>query len=153
MTFYPVFKLTVRFLLSICQNCQRVAALLTIIIILVQLMYNWRYDQESMVSYLPLSHVAGMFIDIFLSIYGGATVHFADKLALQVSIISFLVAKLLYNLLCLYVHHSITLWEKCRQTVKFPLQIPMTNVHPVEVYTLFNPSDCWPCFKRRTKDI
>jgi len=56
-----------------------------------KLMYNWRYDQESMVSYLPLSHVAGMFIDIFLSIYGGATVHFADKLALQGTLLKTLV--------------------------------------------------------------
>ena len=36
-----------------------------------------------MVSYLPLSHVAGTFIDIYLSMWGGGTVHFADKMALQ----------------------------------------------------------------------
>jgi len=53
--------------------------------------YNWRLDAESMVSYLPLSHVAGMFIDIFLSIYGGATVHFADKMALQGTLLKTLV--------------------------------------------------------------
>ena len=35
------------------------------------------------VSYLPLSHVAGTFIDIYLSMWGGGTVHFADKMALQ----------------------------------------------------------------------
>ena len=34
-------------------------------------------------SYLPLSHVAGTFIDIYLSMWGGGTVHFADKMALQ----------------------------------------------------------------------
>jgi len=56
-----------------------------------KIVYNWRYDAESMVSYLPLSHVAGMFIDIFLSIYGGATVHFADKLALQGTLLKTLV--------------------------------------------------------------
>lgn len=56
-----------------------------------KLIYNWRFDEESMVSYLPLSHVAGMFIDIFLSIYGGATVHFADKMALQGTLLKTLV--------------------------------------------------------------
>eukprot|EP00088_Acartia_fossae_P049686 TRINITY_DN5492_c0_g1_i1.p1 TRINITY_DN5492_c0_g1~~TRINITY_DN5492_c0_g1_i1.p1 ORF type:complete len:720 (-),score=161.38 TRINITY_DN5492_c0_g1_i1:926-3085(-) len=56
-----------------------------------KLLYGWRLDAESMVSYLPLSHVAGMFIDIFLAIYGGATVNFADKLALQGTLLKTLV--------------------------------------------------------------
>ena len=34
-------------------------------------------------SYLPLSHVAAQIIDIYLSFFGGATVWFADKTALQ----------------------------------------------------------------------
>ena len=46
--------------------------------------YDWKYDQEQVVSYLPLSHVAGTFIDIYLIMYGGGTVWFADKMALQV---------------------------------------------------------------------
>ena len=46
--------------------------------------YDWKYDYEHIVSYLPLSHVAGTFIDIYLIMYGGGTVWFADKMALQV---------------------------------------------------------------------
>ena len=34
-------------------------------------------------SYLPLSHVAAQIIDIYLCFFGGATVWFADKTALQ----------------------------------------------------------------------
>jgi len=45
--------------------------------------YDWKFDQEEIVSYLPLSHVAGTFIDIYLNLWGGGTVHFADKMALQ----------------------------------------------------------------------
>ena len=40
-------------------------------------------ENVQVVSYLPLSHVAGTFIDIYLSMWGGGTVHFADKMALQ----------------------------------------------------------------------
>jgi len=56
-----------------------------------KILYDWKFDQEVMVSYLPLSHVAGMFIDIFLGIYGGTTTHFADKLALQGTLLKTLV--------------------------------------------------------------
>jgi len=45
--------------------------------------YDWRFDSEEVVSYLPLSHVAGIFIDVYLSMWGGGTVTFADKMALQ----------------------------------------------------------------------
>lgn len=48
-----------------------------------QEVYGWTYDCEETVSYLPLSHVAGTFIDIYLSMLGGGTVWFADKMALQ----------------------------------------------------------------------
>jgi long-chain-fatty-acid--CoA ligase ACSBG len=41
------------------------------------------YGAEIMVSYLPLSHVAAQMIDIFLSLYFGATMYFADKDALK----------------------------------------------------------------------
>lgn len=39
--------------------------------------------REVFVSYLPLSHVAGQFMDVFLAMYVGATVYFADKNALK----------------------------------------------------------------------
>ena len=45
--------------------------------------YDWKFDEEQIVSYLPLSHVAGTFIDIYLTMWGGGTVHFAAKMALQ----------------------------------------------------------------------
>ena len=45
--------------------------------------FHWNYDQEITVSYLPLSHVAAQIIDIYLCFFGGATVWFADKTALQ----------------------------------------------------------------------
>merc|ERR1712045_71441 len=53
--------------------------------------YDWKYDEEQVVSYLPLSHVAGTFIDIHLSMWGGGTVHFADKMALQGTLLKTLV--------------------------------------------------------------
>jgi len=53
--------------------------------------YDWSYDSEQVVSYLPLSHVAGTFIDIYLSMWGGGTVHFADKMALQGTLLKTLV--------------------------------------------------------------
>ncbi|XP_023334394.1 long-chain-fatty-acid--CoA ligase ACSBG2 [Eurytemora carolleeae] len=56
-----------------------------------QRIYSWGYDQESVVSYLPLSHVAGTFIDIYLNMMGGGTVYFADKMALQGTLLKTLV--------------------------------------------------------------
>jgi len=53
--------------------------------------YDWKYDHEQIVSYLPLSHVAGTFIDIYLILYGGGTVWFADKMALQGTLLKTLV--------------------------------------------------------------
>ena len=53
--------------------------------------YDWKYDHEHIVSYLPLSHVAGTFIDIYLIMYGGGTVWFADKMALQGTLLKSLV--------------------------------------------------------------
>ncbi len=44
-----------------------------------------RYGQEVSISYLPLSHVAGQMLDIFIPIYSGGTVHFARPDALKVS--------------------------------------------------------------------
>ena len=54
----------------------------------VQGMYDWKIDQERGISYLPLSHVAAQLIDIYLSAYGGATISFADKEALQGSLVN-----------------------------------------------------------------
>ena len=53
--------------------------------------YDWKFDHEQVVSYLPLSHVAGTFIDIYLIMYGGGTVWFADKMALQGTLLKTLV--------------------------------------------------------------
>ena len=49
-----------------------------------QSVFNWSIDSEDAVSYLPLSHIAAQIIDIYLCCYGGATVWFADRTALQV---------------------------------------------------------------------
>ena len=53
--------------------------------------YDWKYDYEEVVSYLPLSHVAGTFIDIYLIMFGGGTVWFADKMAMQGTLLKTLV--------------------------------------------------------------
>ena len=60
---------------------------ITWIIRVSQDVFQWQLDKESCVSYLPLSHVAAQVIDIYLTMYGGATVWFADKDALQGSLI------------------------------------------------------------------
>lgn len=54
-------------------------------------LYKWERGSEVLVSYLPLSHVAGTLIDIYLCINNGATVHFADKMALQGTLLKTLV--------------------------------------------------------------
>ena len=53
--------------------------------------YDWKFDCEKVVSYLPLSHVAATFIDIYLAMWGGGSVYFADKLALQGTLLKTLV--------------------------------------------------------------
>lgn len=49
----------------------------------VQEHYGWLYDQEVTVSYLPLSHIAAQIIDIYIAVHSGTSVHFADRLAMQ----------------------------------------------------------------------
>jgi long-chain-fatty-acid--CoA ligase ACSBG len=49
-------------------------------------------DPEVTVSYLPLSHIAGSVIDVFLTISIAATVYFADKKALKGTLINTLLA-------------------------------------------------------------
>ena len=46
-------------------------------------MYKFEFGQEEGVSYLPLSHVAAQILDIYLALYAGGTLYFADKFALQ----------------------------------------------------------------------
>ena len=43
-------------------------------------------ERTRLVSYLPLSHIAAMGIDVYSAIYCGATVHFADAMALKGSL-------------------------------------------------------------------
>jgi len=52
-------------------------------------LYNLKHtDQEVIVSYLPLSHVAGSMIDVFMTISIAGTVYFADKKALKGTLIN-----------------------------------------------------------------
>ena len=44
---------------------------------------GYRPQEEVSMSYLPLSHVAAQVFDIYLMIYNGGTVGFADKDALK----------------------------------------------------------------------
>ena len=44
---------------------------------------DWIYEKEKMISYLPLCHIAAQIMDIFLVIHGRVGVCFADKMALQ----------------------------------------------------------------------
>lgn len=46
-----------------------------------------RYEVERMVSYLPLSHIAGQLIDCYMPVFIGATVYFAQPDALKGSLV------------------------------------------------------------------
>ena len=46
-------------------------------------LFCWDYGVESVLSYLPLSHVAGQMMDVFLIMSKGGTCCFADKNALR----------------------------------------------------------------------
>lgn len=46
---------------------------------------NVRVAQESIISYLPLSHIAAQLLDMYLPICYAATVYFAQPDALRVS--------------------------------------------------------------------
>ena len=50
---------------------------------------NWHYGwkDEVYMSYLPLSHVAGLLIDLYMSFCAGSQIHFADKNALKGTLI------------------------------------------------------------------
>ena len=39
---------------------------------------------QAMVSYLPLNHIAGQITDLYITLSTNATVHFAEKDAIQV---------------------------------------------------------------------
>ena len=47
--------------------------------------YSW--DQERILSYLPLSHIAGIMEDIFITIYAANEIHFADKEVLKTTLV------------------------------------------------------------------
>lgn len=49
---------------------------------------NWRPDSEVVVSYLPLSHIAGQLVDLWAPIGCRGTVWFADKMALKGSLLT-----------------------------------------------------------------
>ena len=51
--------------------------------------YSW--DQERILSYLPLSHIAGIMEDIFITIYAANEIHFADKEVLKSTLVENLV--------------------------------------------------------------
>jgi len=53
--------------------------------------YGWQIDKEESVTYLPLSHIAGAVIDIFVPFQAGGTVWFADRDALKGSLVQTLV--------------------------------------------------------------
>ena len=69
---------------------------------------------EHIVSYLPLSHIAGQLMDIFVPIVSGATVHFAQPDALKVGLYNTTVANdhtlvqkpYIYIIVCIFVWSS-----------------------------------------------
>ena len=48
-----------------------------------------RQKEEVVMSYLPLSHVAAQVFDLYMMIYNGGTVGFADKDALKGTLVGF----------------------------------------------------------------
>eukprot|EP00095_Tigriopus_kingsejongensis_P011614 maker-scaffold638_size121162-snap-gene-0.27 protein:Tk11614 transcript:maker-scaffold638_size121162-snap-gene-0.27-mRNA-1 annotation:"long-chain-fatty-acid-- ligase acsbg2 isoform x1" len=52
---------------------------------------SFRDFQERLISYLPLSHIAAMLLDIFAPIGSKSTVYFADKMALKGSLVATLI--------------------------------------------------------------
>ena len=49
-----------------------------------------KLDKERVISYLPLSHIAGLMVDVFGLIGGGGTSYFADKSALKGTLLTYL---------------------------------------------------------------
>lgn len=48
---------------------------------------NVERGKEVIVSYLPLSHVAAQLVDLYITMWAGASVYFADKNALKGSLV------------------------------------------------------------------
>ena len=51
-------------------------------------MEHYKWDQERLLTYLPLSHIAGQMIDCYMSMYSGNEIHFADSEALKGTLVS-----------------------------------------------------------------
>eukprot|EP00092_Neocalanus_flemingeri_P015406 GFUD01016671.1.p1 GENE.GFUD01016671.1~~GFUD01016671.1.p1 ORF type:complete len:503 (-),score=107.18 GFUD01016671.1:41-1348(-) len=49
--------------------------------------FGWQYGKESVMSYLPQSHIAGMMMDVYMPMSKGGTLFFADKNALKGTLI------------------------------------------------------------------
>ena len=46
-------------------------------------MEQYKWSEERLLSYLPLSHVAACLIDCYMSMYVASEIHFADDQALK----------------------------------------------------------------------
>ena len=62
--------------------------------------YNW--DKEVLLSYLPLSHVAGHMIDCYMNMVSGGKTGFADKDALRGTLVIIIYRK---PFCCLHINH------------------------------------------------
>ena len=49
-----------------------------------------KLDKERIISYLPLSHIAGLMVDVFGAIGAGSCAYFADKSALKGTLLQYL---------------------------------------------------------------
>lgn len=50
--------------------------------------YGWDKEPQSVVSYLPMNHIAALDFDIFVLVQSGGTMYCADKNALKGTLVS-----------------------------------------------------------------